>query len=255
MATIKEIKERLVTVQDVNDPYFLALADDSRAGVQKLLRQKEKALQKVAEQRLAFQKRFSLENELWQSGKQFVAGIDEVGRGCLAGPVVTAAVVLDDRFDLVEVNDSKQLSLKLRKSLYAQILSEAVSVGIGVRSNQQIDQMGILNATKAAMNDAISHLNVTPEHLLIDAVQVPTSIPKTVMYKGDAKSISIAAASIVAKVYRDHLMRSYNKIYPGYGFDQNVGYGTKQHLEGLKELGVTPLHRLTFEPVPEFVRQ
>ncbi|MCC3238250.1 ribonuclease HII, partial [Pediococcus acidilactici] len=128
----------------------------------------------------------------------FVAGIDEVGRGCLAGPVVTAAVVLDDHFDLVEVNDSKQLSLKLRESLYAQILSEAVSVGIGVRSNQQIDQMGILNATKAAMNDAISHLNVTPEHLLIDAVQVPTSIPKTVMYKGDAKSISIAAASIVA---------------------------------------------------------
>jgi ribonuclease HII len=253
LATIKEIKEQLGTVNELTDPYLVTLQSDERAGVQALVKRKIKSIEKEIAKQAAFQARFTLERDLWADGKNLVAGIDEVGRGCLAGPVVTAAVVLDEHFSLVDVNDSKQLTAEIREKLYPQILEQAVSVGIGVFSNDQIDQLGILNATKAAMVNAINDLDVTPQHLLIDAVQVPIDIPKSVMFKGDAKSISIAAASIVAKVYRDHLMRDYSEMYPGYGFEQNVGYGTKQHLDGLRELGVTPIHRRTFEPVPNFL--
>lgn len=254
MATIKEIKAKLETVTDDKDPYLAILADDQRAGVQALVQRKRRMLSQKLKQQADFQRRFELEQNLWQNGTTMVAGIDEVGRGCLAGPVVTAAVVLDQSFDLVEVNDSKKLKESTREKLYPLILKEAVSVGIGVYSNDQIDQIGILNATKQAMNQAVDNLNVHPEHLLIDAVQVPTDIPKSVMFKGDSKSISIAAASIVAKEYRDHLMKAYHNLYPGYGFNKNVGYGTKEHLLGLQKLGVTPIHRKTFEPIPQFLK-
>lgn len=253
MATIKEIKTQLLSVYTPDDPLLVELSEDPRTGVQRLIKHKQKEINQLRLKEEAFQARFTLERELWSNGIDLVAGIDEVGRGCLAGPVVTASVVLDETFDLIDVNDSKQLSSELREELYAKILTEAVSVGIGVCSNQKIDEVNILNATKLAMREAVGNLNVTPQHLLIDAVNAPIEIPKTVMFKGDSKSISIAAASIVAKVYRDHLMRSYAALYPGYGFDKNVGYGTKQHIEGLKTYGVTPIHRQTFEPVPEFL--
>lgn len=254
MATIKEIKADLVAVTDANDPYLLELLGDERAGVKALVKRKQKQINDHQVKVADFKQRFALERELWNHGKKWVAGIDEVGRGCLAGPVVTAAVVLDESFDLISVNDSKKLSAEVREELYPQILKEALSVGIGIYSNEEIDQVGILNATKQAMKMAIANLNVVPQHLLVDAVQIPIDIPKSVMFKGDSKSNSIAAASIVAKEYRDHLMHSYNDLYPGYGFDQNVGYGTKQHLLGLESLGVTPIHRRTFEPVPNFLK-
>lgn len=255
MATIKDIKAQLLAVHTLEDPLLVELMEDSRSGVQKLIKLKQKEINQNRLKQEAFQARFTLERDLWSNGVNFVAGIDEVGRGCLAGPVVSASVILDETFDLTDVNDSKKLTSELREELYTKILQEAVSVGIGVCSNQKIDEVNILNATKLAMREAVGNLNVTPQHLLIDAVQAPIDIPKTVMFKGDSKSISIAAASIVAKVYRDHLMRSYDAIYPGYGFDSNAGYGTKQHLDGLRAYGVTPIHRQTFEPVPEFLNK
>ncbi|GEP18696.1 ribonuclease HII [Pediococcus argentinicus] len=251
--TIKEIKEQLMKVTQISDPILTSFESDERVGVQRLIVQRKKQLQAMQKQELAFQNRFKLERQAWNQRKNLVAGIDEVGRGCLAGPVVTAAVILDESFHLVEVNDSKQLTAKVRERLYPQILEQAVSVGIGISSNRRIDEIGILNATKEAMNKAVSNLALTPELLLIDAVQVPTNIPKQVMFKGDALSNSIAAASIVAKEYRDHLMSDYDRVYPGYGFKHNVGYGTKDHLEGLQKLGVTEIHRQTFEPVPKFI--
>lgn len=250
---IAEIKQQLAGVTDSSSAILVELADDPRVGVQKLILQTKKRLRHEYEQEIAFQKRFKLERALWANGKKIVAGIDEVGRGCLAGPVVTAAVILNDQFNLKQVNDSKQVTAKVRENLYPQIISSAVSVGIGTVSSETIDKIGILNATKQAMVMAIENLEIEPEELLIDAVQVPIDIPKQVMFKGDSTSNSIAAASIVAKEYRDHLMRSYNQTYPGYGFDKNVGYGTKDHLAGLERLGITPIHRKTFEPVPKFI--
>ena len=253
MATIKEIKAQLQSVQSTDDSYLLSLLDDQRVGVQKLIKQRLSQIKKQEEKVAAFKQRFFFERQHWQNNEPYIAGIDEVGRGCLAGPVVTAAVILDDSFDLIDVNDSKQLSATKREKLYPQIIAEAKSVGIGVCTNQEIDELGILNATKVAMKKAIQNLEIKPQHLLVDAVQIPTEIPKTVMFKGDAKSISIAAASIVAKEYRDHLMASYHRLYPNYGFDKNVGYGTAQHLAAIKNYGITPIHRKTFEPIPQFL--
>ena len=179
----------------------------------------------------------------------FVCGIDEVGRGPLAGPVVACACVLPKDSKILYLNDSKKLSEKKREELYEVIMREAVSVGIGMRSPQRIDEINILNATYEAMQEAISKLSVTPAVLLNDAVTIP-GIPNTIkqvpIIKGDAKSVSIAAASIVAKVTRDRLMVEYDKEYPQYKFASNKGYGTKDHIDALKEIGKCPIHRDSF---------
>ena len=179
----------------------------------------------------------------------FVCGIDEVGRGPLAGPVVACACVLPKDSKILYLNDSKKLSEKKREELYEVIMREAVSVGIGMRSPQRIDEINILNATYEAMQEAISKLSVTPAVLLNDAVTIP-GIPDTIkqvpIIKGDAKSVSIAAASIVAKVTRDRLMVEYDKEYPQYKFASNKGYGTKDHIDALKEIGKCPIHRDSF---------
>lgn len=175
-----------------------------------------------------------------------------MGRGPLAGPVVTAAVILDQSFDLIDVNDSKKLSPKRRLELYPQILSEAVSVSIGLKNADVIDKINIYEADRLAMAEAVNNLNIKPNELLVDAMNVPVDLPQIKLIKGDAKSNSIAAASIVAKVFRDKLMDDYDELYPQYGFKNNAGYGTREHLEALKKYGPTPIHRKTFAPVNEF---
>lgn len=252
--TIKEIQLQLANITEETDPVFKQYQADPRAGVQRLLNQCKKRVLKHQVLVTQFQKRLTLEKSAWEKGLNLVAGIDEVGRGCLAGPVVTAAVILPHDFNLIEVNDSKQLSKQTRERLYPQIIEKAVSVSIGTASPATIDQLNILQATRQAMKNAVLHLAVRPQQLLVDAVDIPVNIPKQRMFKGDSKSASIAAASIVAKVYRDHLMTIYDQLYPGYDFNQNVGYGTAKHLQGLKNLGTTPIHRLTFSPVTHYVK-
>lgn len=176
-----------------------------------------------------------------------IAGVDEVGRGPLAGPVVAAAVILPRDFDLLGVNDSKKLSEKRREELFDQIMERAVAVNIGMRDEQTIDHVNILNATKEAMADAIRGLNPQPDIVLIDALELEgLNIPQKGIVKGDAKSVSIAAASIIAKVTRDRMMVKYAEQYPGYAFEKNKGYGTKAHYEGLDRLGACPIHRRSF---------
>ncbi len=187
------------------------------------------------------------ENALRAQGCRFIAGVDEVGRGPLAGPVVTAAVVLPEDFDVLGVDDSKKLSPKKREELYDQILAKALGVGIGRVEPARIDEINILEATKEAMMQAILALPFAPDHVLIDAVKLPKlRLPQTAIVHGDATSLSIAAASIVAKVTRDREMVEMAKIYPGYAFESNKGYGTQAHYEGLAALGPCPIHRKTF---------
>ena len=184
-----------------------------------------------------------------------IGGVDEVGRGPLAGPVVTACVVLPDDFDVLGVDDSKKLSLKKREELYEVILDKALAVGIGMCDNQVIDEINILEATKRAMAESIEKADKmlqkrdlgTLDHVLIDAVKLTgISQTQTNIIKGDATSLSIAAASIVAKVTRDRMMMAYAEEYPWYGFESNMGYGTKKHYEGISAHGITPIHRKSF---------
>ena len=250
--TIKEVKE-LLSSNDVTEAQLAELEKDPRVGVQKLIVSYRKKQAKLLAKKEAFLLLFSYEKQFWQKG-ELVAGVDEVGRGPLAGPVVTAAVIIDHNFDLLEVNDSKKLSPEKRLQLYPKILSEAVSVGIGVKSAAVIDQINIYEADRQAMAQAVKALDVKPDALLVDAMNVPIDIPQIELIKGDAKSNSIAAASIVAKVFRDKLMDDYDKIYPQYGFPRNAGYGTKEHVEALKKYGPTPIHRKTFAPVSDFFK-
>ena len=187
------------------------------------------------------------ERELWTTGQKYIAGVDEVGRGPLAGPVVTAAVILPEDFCLLGVDDSKKLSPKKRDELFDQIKEAAVCWAIGRREPQRIDEINILQATKEAMEEAVNALSIRPDHVLIDAVKLPhLDIPQTSLIKGDARSVSIAAASIIAKVTRDREMVEMAKLWPGYAFESNKGYGTAAHYEGLKKLGPCPIHRKTF---------
>lgn len=195
------------------------------------------------------------ERDLRAAGKRCIAGVDEVGRGPLAGPVVAACVVLPEDFDVLGVDDSKKLSEKKREQLYDAILSEALAYGIGMQDNASIDEINILEATKEAMRCAITEAEQRLrektgcgiDHILIDALTLrEIAIPQTGIIKGDSASLSIAAASILAKVTRDRMMVEYDSIYPGYAFAKNKGYGTKAHYEGLQAQGMTPIHRRSF---------
>ena len=195
------------------------------------------------------------ERDLRAAGKRYIAGVDEVGRGPLAGPVVAACVVLPEDFDVLGVEDSKKLSEKKREQLYDAILSEALAYGIGMQDNASIDEINILEATKEAMRCAIieaeqrlrEKTGCGIDHILIDALTLrEVAIPQTGIIKGDSASLSIAAASILAKVTRDRMMVEYDSIYPGYAFAKNKGYGTKAHYEGLQAQGMTPIHRRSF---------
>lgn len=187
------------------------------------------------------------EKDLYSKGSKYIAGIDEVGRGPLAGPVVAAAVILPEDFDVIGINDSKKLSEKKRDELFDVIKEKALAYSFGVVDNEVIDEINILEATKKAMKEAVTGLYIEPEHLLIDAVKLAdVDIPQTSIIKGDEKSISVAAASILAKVTRDRMMVEYSEEYPHYAFEKNKGYGTKAHYEGIEKAGICPIHRKTF---------
>lgn len=195
------------------------------------------------------------ENELYKTGIKYIGGVDEVGRGPLVGPVVTACVILPPDFYDERINDSKKLSEKKREALYDVIMDNAISVGIGESSEKVIDEINILEATKKAMKEAINNCSIKPEHLLIDAVKLDIDIPSTSIIKGDAKSQSIAAASIIAKVTRDRMMYELDKKHPEYDFAKNKGYGTKKHIEALYKYGPLKEHRKTFEPVSSILNE
>ena len=240
------IKAELKAASDEMLPAFISeYESDTRGGVQTIVEQARKRLVKLEQeiQRTENLKKY----EKQYAEYEFICGIDEVGRGPLAGPVVAAAVILPKDCDILYINDSKKLTEKKREELYDVIMEKAVAVGIGMASPQRIDEINILQATYEAMRQAIGKLDPKPTLLLNDAVTIPgVDIKQVPIIKGDAKSISIGAASIIAKVTRDRLMVEYDVIMPEYGFASNKGYGSTMHIEALKTYGPTPIHRRSF---------
>lgn len=249
MPTIKEVKERLAIIDELDHPLFEELILDGRAGVQAAISKRKRELQKQVDEDLRLEKMLAYEKELYAQGIDLIAGVDEVGRGPLAGPVVAAAVILPKACKIPGLNDSKKIPKSKHKEIYEAVFQNAIAIGIGIKDNHVIDQVNIYEATKLAMMEAIGQLDPRPQHLLIDAMKLDLPISQTSIIKGDANSLSIAAASIVAKVTRDQMMEKFDREYPGYDFAQNAGYGTAKHLAGLDQLGVTPIHRRSFEPV------
>ncbi|HEM5051035.1 ribonuclease HII [Streptococcus suis] len=249
MATIKEVTALLAQVDSLDSPVWDQLAQDDRAGVQAAIKKRRKDLEKEAAEDARLEAMLFYEKALYENGAKFIAGIDEVGRGPLAGPVVAAAVILPKGCKIRYLNDSKKIPKSKHEAIYQEVMERAVAVGVGIKDAAVIDQVNIYEATKLAMLEALGQLSQEPEHLLIDAMKLDTPIPQTSIIKGDANSLSIAAASIVAKVTRDKMMADYDKEFAGYGFAKNAGYGTAEHLEGLNKLGITPIHRKTFEPI------
>lgn len=246
METMKEVKARFASAKEGEyDALFQYYENDERSGVRKLILQYQKKQKNLKTERLRIEKMKEYEHKYEHLG--YLCGIDEVGRGPLAGPVVACAVILPRNPDILWLNDSKQLTARKREELYDVIMERAVSVGIGMAGPERIDQINILQATYEAMREAVGKLSVTPALLLNDAVTIPEiTVPQVPIIKGDAKSVSIAAASIVAKVTRDRMMEEYDRYLPGYGFASNKGYGSAAHIQALKELGPTPIHRKTF---------
>lgn len=243
---IGEIKEELKAAEDILLPDFIKkYGADERSGVQALVVQAKKRLDKLEQEKARIEALKKYEKEYAQY--EYICGIDEVGRGPLAGPVVAGAVILPKDCDILYINDSKKLSAKKREQLYDEIMEKAVAVGIGMVGPNRIDEINILQATYEAMREAIRNLAVKPDILLNDAVTIPeVDIKQVPIIKGDAKSISIGAASIVAKVTRDRLMVEYDKIMPEYDFASNKGYGSAEHIAALKKYGPTPIHRASF---------
>ena len=195
------------------------------------------------------------EEDLYEKGINYIAGIDEAGRGPLAGPVVAAAVILKKGAKLKYVDDSKKLSEKQRQKALIEIKENALAIGIGIASVEEIDRINIYRAAREAMKSAVKQLKITPEFLLIDAMPMEISIPSKSIIKGDQKSISIAAASIVAKTTRDQYMIEMDKVFPLYNFKQHKGYGTKEHIALIKEHGYTPIHRKSYEPIKSMIKE
>lgn len=243
---IGEIKEELKAADDTMLPSFiLNYRQDERSGVCAVVAQAKKRLEKLELEKARIEQLKRYEKEYAAFG--YICGIDEVGRGPLAGPVVAGAVILPKDCDILYINDSKQLSEKKREELYDVIMEKAVATGIGMASPQRIDEINILQATYEAMRQAINNLSVQPDILLNDAVTIPgVAIRQVPIIKGDAKSISIGAASIIAKVTRDRLMVEYDKVLPEYDFASNKGYGSQKHIEALKKYGPSPIHRASF---------
>ncbi|TCS93129.1 RNase HII [Hazenella coriacea] len=253
--TIPQIKawlqQEVLSTQEIKE-----LQNDSRVGVRKLVQsylrgqeQKEKELQRLEQM-------WQYEREARTKGIQIIAGVDEAGRGPLAGPVVASAVILPIDFDVTGINDSKQLSGEQREKLKQKIEQNAISIGVGIVDAEVIDRINILQATYQAMRLAIQQCQPVPDLLLADAVTIPQiSIPQKSIIKGDAKSHSIAAASIIAKTTRDEWMRQAAEEYPEYGFEQHMGYGTPTHLEAIRQYGPCPIHRRSFAPVRELMQE
>lgn len=247
--TITEIKKKIEEEQFSNED-MESFRQDKRKGVQKIVAQYETKQQKKAELKAQFETMKWFEYKAKQEGKAAIAGIDEAGRGPLAGPVVAGAVILPDDFYLEGLNDSKKLSLAKRESFY-KIIKEETDWGVGIVSNEEIDQMNIYQATKLAMRRAVGDLKRSPDHLLIDAMELEKNESQMSLVKGDQRSVSIAAASVIAKVTRDHYMAELHESYPMYQFASNQGYGTSDHIDALTAHGPSPYHRHSFAPVRE----
>ncbi|MGM8364156.1 ribonuclease HII [Virgibacillus sp. W0181] len=251
--SIAQVKE-LFETSEITEEMLNTLSSDKRKGVQQLVRtylKKQRARQE-AEKMFVSMTRY--EQSGYAQNYELIAGVDEAGRGPLAGPVVAAAVILPSDFKLIGLTDSKLLKHSERVTFYKQIKQRAISYGISLVSNEKIDELNILQATKHAMYHALKQLHPQPDYVLLDAIQLEKlQYPSKSIIKGDQKSISIAAASILAKVTRDQLMNKIGKEYPQYQFSSNMGYGTKQHIDMLKKHGATPYHRRSFAPVRDAV--
>lgn len=244
--SIAEIKKEFEeSIPEQRTELYQEYAEDGRAGVRSLILRYQKQEEILRQERLRLESMKMYERQYAECS--YICGIDEAGRGPLAGPVVAGAVILPKDCEILYLNDSKKLSAKKREVLYDEIMEKAVAVGIGMASPARIDEINILQATYEAMRSAITQLGVIPDILVNDAVTIPqVTIPQVPIIKGDAKSASIAAASILAKVTRDRLMVQYDEVLPGYGFGQNKGYGSKEHIQALQKLGPTPIHRQSF---------
>lgn len=250
--SITKIKEHIRDMEEPDPALVQELLQDPRKGVVDLGKQLEARIarrQRLAEQ---WQEMTVHERAMREKGMEIICGVDEVGRGPLAGPVVASAVVLPKDFYLPGLNDSKKLPPNVRQAMYEVIMRDAVAVGIGIVSSERIDSINILEATREAMTEAIRQLGIRPDICLIDAVSLPgLDIPQLPIIGGDAKSVSIAAASVVAKETRDRMMNEYALHYPQYGFDRNAGYGTAEHLQALEKYGPSPIHRRSFGMLKE----
>lgn len=246
MKSTMEIKAVFQAATTEELPEFItAYAQDGRAGVQKLVQAASRRLEALEKEYDRIENLRAYEKEY--ASYNFICGVDEAGRGPLAGPVVAGAVILPKDSRILYINDSKQLSEKKREELYDVITREALCWAVGYASPERIDRINILQATYEAMREAVGNLHPEPDILLNDAVTIPgISIPQVPIIKGDAKSISIGAASILAKVTRDRMMQKYDEIYPEYGFSGNKGYGSQGHMEALRRYGPTPIHRKSF---------
>lgn len=248
---IQDIKSELAKETRLDSKLIRTLEEDERKGVQQLLkkwykeREEAKKLYEKHVEMTFFEKKYRSE------GFRNIAGIDEAGRGPLAGPVVAAAVILPPDFYLPGLDDSKKLSEQKRNDYYDIINKQAKAVSASIVSVEEIDRINIFEATKKAMLSSVAELKIIPDFLLIDAVKLNTPYPQDAITKGDAKSVSIAAASIIAKVTRDRIMVEIGNRYPEYGFSQNMGYGTKMHLQAIEKYGITPYHRKSFAPIKD----
>lgn len=246
--SVKDIKEIIDNIEvDKYLEYIDILRNDERKSVQNIALKLAKKLDAIRKEEERLELINTFENEGYANGYTYIGGIDEAGRGPLAGPVVAAVVVFKPGTKIEGINDSKKLSEAKRDELFNVIKEEALDYGIGIVSNEEIDEYNILNATYMAMKKAVNCLKNTPDYLLVDAATIPgVDIDQKPIIKGDSKSISIAAASILAKVTRDSLMYQYDDIYPEYGFKGHKGYGTKEHYEAIENNGITPIHRRSF---------
>ncbi len=246
--TISEVR-MMLSGRDVPEEVLALLMKDPRKGVQQMVSAYLRRAQKESEERFRVEGLYEYESGLYKKGMKYIAGIDEVGRGPLAGPVTVAAVILKPHWFAAGLNDSKQVTPHRREELAEKIHAEAEDVSIVSLSPEEIDERNIYEATLCAMYEAVKRLTVRPEAVIVDAMPLHFDVPTISLIHGDARSASVAAASIAAKVYRDHLMDEYDKIYPGYGFARNKGYGTAEHIEAIRRQGITPIHRKSFDPV------
>ena len=251
--SIEEIREQILQGnQPITAQFLNKLGRDPRQGVRKISEFLKKRYEKERAERLRILNMLNFERVLWKSGIQAIAGVDEVGVGPLAGPVVAAAVIFPPGTELAGVDDSKQLEPEQRVKLAAAIRQSATAIGVGLAEVSEIDHLNIYHAALLAMRRAIEALSLKPEHLLIDARVIPgISIPQNSFNKGDGINFSIAAASIIAKTHRDRLMEELEKTYPGYGFAQHKGYGTSEHQNAIRGLGPCPIHRLSYPFIRE----
>ncbi|WP_054635299.1 ribonuclease HII [Thalassobacillus sp. C254] len=253
--SIAQIKEELFQERAPSAEFLDQLAEDERKGVQQVVKRYEQKRKKEQQMLEEYERMNKYEEKLIKEGYQAVAGIDEVGRGPLAGPVTAAAVILGHQEEkLLGLTDSKILSEAKREYYYEKIMDQAEAVGVVHIPADKIDKVNIYQATKIAMVEAVQKLSIKADHLLIDAMNLPLPVPQTSIVKGDANSLSIAAASVIAKVTRDRLMQDIHQEYPQYGFSRNAGYGTREHIEAMRTYGITRYHRKSFSPVPSFAK-